>query len=312
MNQNPVSTYDLLKHGETMNVLEIENVSKRFKAGNYGVKDFTLNVPNGVLGLLGPNGAGKTTLMQMIATITRPTAGKILFQGTDIVRNPEFLRQRLGYLPQDFGIYENLTAIEFLSYFASLKGIHDQSKIQEMLELVNLHTVAKRSVGGFSGGMKQRLGIAQALINDPELLIVDEPTAGLDPEERVRFRNILTDIGHSKLVILSTHIVSDIESIATEIAIMKNGSLVAFSAPEDLLRFAERKVWEVVVSSEEFETLRHSLKISSAVRKSDGVHTRVVSMQSPHTTAIPAEPGLEEAFLLAMDSNLSSSELIRV
>jgi len=293
-----------------MNVLEIENVSKRFKTGNYGVKDFSLSVPNGVLGLLGPNGAGKTTLMQMIATITRPTAGKILFQDTDIVRNPEFLRQRLGYLPQDFGIYENLTAIEFLSYFASLKGIHNQAKIQEMLELVNLHTVAKRSVGGFSGGMKQRLGIAQALINDPELLIVDEPTAGLDPEERVRFRNILTDIGHSKLVILSTHIVSDIESIATEIAIMKNGSLIAFSAPEDLLRFAERKVWEVVVSSEEFETLRHALKISSAVRKSDGVHTRVVSIQCPHPTAIPAEPGLEEAFLLAMDSNLSPAELM--
>jgi ABC-type multidrug transport system ATPase subunit len=181
-----------------------------------------------------------------------------------------------------------------------------------MLELVNLHTVAKRSVGGFSGGMKQRLGITQALINDPELLIVDEPTAGLDPEERVRFRNILTDIGHSKLVILSTHIVSDIESIATEIAIMKNGSLVAFSAPEDLLRFAERKVWEVVVSSEEFETLRRTLKISSAVRKSDGVHTRVVSIECPHPTALPAEPGLEEAFLLAMDSNLSSAQLLPV
>lgn len=299
-------------NGETMHVLEIENVSKRFKAGNYGVKDFSLSIPNRVLGLLGPNGAGKTTLMQMIATITRPTAGRILFQGTDIIRNPEFLRHRLGYLPQDFGIYENLTAIEFLSYFASLKGIHDKARIQEMLELVNLHTVAKRSVGGFSGGMKQRLGIAQALINDPELLIVDEPTAGLDPEERVRFRNILTDIGHSKLVILSTHIVSDIESIATEIAIMKNGSLVAFSPPEDLLRFAEGKVWEVVVSSEEFETLRRTMKISSAVRKSDGVHTRVVSSQCPHSTAISAEPGLEEAFLLAMESNLSPGELMPV
>jgi ABC-2 type transport system ATP-binding protein len=295
-----------------MNVLEIEKVSKRFKAGNYGVKDFTLSVPNGVLGLLGPNGAGKTTLMQMIATITRPTDGKILFQGTDIIRNPEFLRQRLGYLPQDFGIYENLTAIEFLSYFAALKGIHDQRKIHEMLELVNLHTVAKRSVGGFSGGMKQRLGIAQALINDPELLIVDEPTAGLDPEERVRFRNILTDIGHTKLVILSTHIVSDIESIATEIAIMKNGSLVAFSSPEDLLRFAEGKVWEMVVSSEEFETLRRTLKISSAVRKSDGVHTRVVCTHCPHPKSLPVEPGLEEAFLLSMESNLPPAELIPV
>ncbi len=138
------------------------------------------------------------------------------------------------------------------------------------------------------------------------------PPAGLNPKERVRFRNILTDIGHSKLVILSTHIVSDIESIATEIAIMKNGSLVAFSAPEDLLRFAEGKVWEVVVSSEEFETLRHTLKISSAVRKSDGVHTRVVSIQCPHPTALPAEPGLEEAFLLAMDSNLSPSKFVPV
>jgi ABC-type multidrug transport system ATPase subunit len=292
-----------------MHVLEIENVSKRFKAGNFGVKDFTLSVPNGVLGLLGPNGAGKTTLMQMIATITRPTSGKISFQGTNILRDPEFLRQRLGYLPQDFGIYENLTAIEFLSYFASLKGVHNRAQIQEMLELVNLHTVAKRSVGGFSGGMKQRLGIAQALINNPELLIVDEPTAGLDPEERVRFRNILTDIGHSKLVILSTHIVSDIESIATEIAIMKNGSLVAFSAPEDLLRFAEGKVWEMVVSSEEFETLQHTLKISSAIRKSDGVHCRVVSAQSPHLTATPVEPGLEEAFLLAMETSPSTERL---
>lgn len=295
-----------------MHVLAIENVSKRFKAGNYGVKDFTLSVPNGVLGLLGPNGAGKTTLMQMIATITRPTTGRILFQGTDIISNPEFLRHQLGYLPQDFGIYENLTAIEFLTCFASLKGVHNRARIQEMLEVVNLHTVSKRSVGGFSGGMKQRLGIAQALINDPELLIVDEPTAGLDPEERVRFRNILTDIGHSKLVILSTHIVSDIESIATEIAIMKNGSLVAFSSPEVLLQFAEGKVWEMVVSSEEFETLRRTLKISSAIRKSDGVHCRVVSTQCPHQTAIPGEPGLEEAFLLSMESSSVAAEALHI
>src|SRR5262245_56829284 len=165
-------------------MIRIENVSKKYKSGVYGVRDLSLTISSGVLGLLGPNGAGNTTLMQMIATITKPSTGQIYFQDQDIVKNPEFLRKRLGYLPQDFGVYDNLTAAEFLTYFAALKGVHDRKKINEMLEIVNLHTVAKRTVGGFSGGMKQRLGVAQALINDPDLLIVDEPTAGLDPEER--------------------------------------------------------------------------------------------------------------------------------
>jgi ABC-type multidrug transport system ATPase subunit len=217
-------------------MLLIESVSKRFRSGNYGVRDVSLHVQGGVLGLLGPNGAGKTTLMQMMATVTRPTEGKILFQGTDIVRKPDELRRRLGYLPQDFGVYENLTALEFLAYFAALKGIRSRARVLEMLELVNLHHVASRAVGGFSGGMKQRLGIAQALINDPHLVIVDEPTAGLDPEERIRFRNLLAGLGEGRLVILSTHIVSDIESIATQIAIMKQGSLAALATPDELLQ----------------------------------------------------------------------------
>ncbi len=176
-------------------MLALESVTKRFRRGNYGVRDISLDLSGGVLGLLGPNGAGKTTLMQMIATITRPTGGRILFHGRDIVADPNAVRRSLGYLPQDFGVYENLTAIEFLSYFAALKGVRSRNRVREMLELVNLHTVANRAIGGFSGGMKQRLGIAQALVNDPELVIVDEPTAGLDPEERVRFRNILADLG---------------------------------------------------------------------------------------------------------------------
>ena len=175
-------------------MLRIESVSKRFRSGNYGVRD------------------------------------------VDIVARPDELRRRLGYLPQDFGVYDNLTALEFLSYFAALKGVRSRAKIGEMLELVNLHHVANRAVGGFSGGMKQRLGIAQALVNDPELVIVDEPTAGLDPEERVRFRNVLAELGAERLVILSTHIVSDIESIATQIAIMKNGALVTVTTPDSLLR----------------------------------------------------------------------------
>ena len=282
-------------------MIDIKCVSKRFRGGNFGVKDFSLELKGGVLGLLGPNGAGKTTLMQMLATNTKPTAGNIYFRGEDIFRKPDEMRSRLGYLPQDFGVYDNLTAFEFLSYFSSLKGIHSKTRVREMLEMVNLHSVADRAVGGFSGGMKQRLGIAQALINHPDLLIVDEPTAGLDPEERVRFRNLLSDIGSGKLVILSTHIVSDVESIATEIAIMKNGGLVAFAPPEVLLQHAMGRVWETVLSSEAFEQVRTTLKISNAVRKADGVHLRIVSPSRPALDCEPAEPGLEDAFLLYMN-----------
>jgi len=240
--------------------LSLEGVTKRFRNGVVAVNDVTLSLRTGVLALLGPNGAGKTTLMQMIATITKPTAGRILFDGIDNAREPDRLRRRLGYLPQDFGVYDGLTASQFLTYFAALKGIQGRAKVEEMLELVNLHAVADRAVGGFSGGMKQRLGIAQALINDPALLIVDEPTAGLDPEERLRFRNILSDIGFDRLVIFSTHIVSDIESIATEIAVMKAGRLITTAAPPDFLRAARGSVWEVTIPSERFDDVRKSLR----------------------------------------------------
>jgi len=281
-------------------MLKIEAVSKRFRAGNYGVRDVSLELKSGVIGLLGPNGAGKTTLLQMLATVTRPTSGRITFGGVDIVARPNELRRKLGYLPQDFGVYDNLTALEFLTYFAALKGVHGKQRVVEMLETVNLHTVANRSLGGFSGGMKQRLGIAQALINDPVFVIVDEPTAGLDPEERVRFRNVLSEIGFGKLVILSTHIVSDIESIATEIAVMKEGALLTMAAPETLLRGAAGHVWQSVVSSEEFDRLRTTLKISSAIRKPDGVHIRFVGPAAA-ISATPVEPEMEDAFLYLMN-----------
>ena len=281
-------------------MLKIEAVSKQFRGGQYGVRDLSLELESGVIGLLGPNGAGKTTLMQMIATITRPTSGRIFFEGVDVTKRPNDVRRKLGYLPQDFGVYDNLTAIEFLTYFAALKGVNSKTRVMEMLENVNLHSAAQRAVGGFSGGMKQRLGIAQALINNPALLIVDEPTAGLDPEERVRFRNVLSEIGFGKLVILSTHIVSDIESIATEIAVLKEGALLTAGAPETLLRACEGQVWRSVVPSEEFDRLRLTLKISSAVRKADGVHIRFVG-PAPAIAASPAEPELEDAFLYLMN-----------
>ncbi len=239
--------------------------------------------------------------MQMIATITRPTAGRITWNGADLASDPDALRLKLGYLPQDFGVYDNLTALEFLTYFASLKGVTSKTRIMEMLELVNLHTVAHRSAGAFSGGMKQRLGIAQALVNDPDVVIVDEPTAGLDPEERVRFRNILSDIGFGKLVILSTHIVTDIESIATSIAVMKHGKLVSHASPEAMLQSAAGSVWQAVLSSERFAAERAKFRVSHAVRKPDGVHVRVVQRARPWPNAQPAEPDLEDAFLYAME-----------
>ncbi len=282
-------------------MLDIQHVTKRFKNGVVAVADFSLTLKQGVLGLLGPNGAGKTTLMQMIATITLPTSGTILFHGEDICRSPDVLRRRLGYLPQDFGVYDNLTALEFLSYIAALKGVRNPRKIQELLEIVNLHTEAHRLAGTFSGGTKQRLGIAQALVNDPDIVIVDEPTAGLDPEERVRFRNILSDVGVGKLVILSTHIVSDIEAVATHIAVMNKGQLIASSSPEQLLQMTQGNVWEAIVPSEQFDVVRAQYKTSRAVRRPDGVHVRIVHHEQPLDNASHVEPDLEEAFIFAVN-----------
>ncbi len=281
-------------------MLTLDHVTKRFRGGVTAVNDLSLELRAGVVGLLGPNGAGKTTLMQLIATITRPTDGQIRFQGVDVLKEPEALRRQLGYLPQDFGVYDNLTAFEFLSYFGGLKGVTNRGRVDELLELVNLHTVAHRPAATFSGGMRQRLGIAQALLNDPALLIVDEPTAGLDPEERVRFRHLLSDLGQGKLVLLSTHIVSDIESLADTIAVMREGKLVTCAAPEALLQSARGQVWEVVVSSADYEAARGRLKVTRAVRQADGVHARVVSREQPFPTALSVEPDLEDAYVHLM------------
>jgi ABC-2 type transport system ATP-binding protein len=203
------------------------------------IRDFTLRLDPGILGLLGPNGAGKSTLMRMLATVTKPSSGTIRFDGVDAVANPDSLRRTLGYLPQDFGIYPHLSATEFLEYIGALKGIARRplrTRIAKLLELVNLSHVGSRPLGGFSGGMRQRVGIAQALLNDPRLLIVDEPTAGLDPEERVRFRTLLHEMSGERIIIFSTHICSDVESVATRIAIVDRGMLLAEDAPRNFLR----------------------------------------------------------------------------
>src|SRR6185295_7453497 len=273
--------------------LTIEGVGKRYKGAFWSLREFTLELGPGVLGLLGPNGAGKSTLMRILATITRPTEGRVLWNGEDVVRSPDGLRSGLGYLPQDFGVYPNLNAVEFLEYMAAVKGLDAAAarrRIDELLVLVNLTEARKRPLGGYSGGMKQRIGIAQALLNDPQLLIVDEPTVGLDPEERVRFRNLLSDLGGERIVILSTHIVSDVEAMATGIALIDQGRLLAHAAPEELLRRVEGRVWEWVIPSAELPAARERWKISNAIRRADGVHARVVSERPPVPDATPVPP----------------------
>jgi len=285
--------------------LTIEGVGKRYRGDFWGLRGFSLELGPGVLGLLGPNGAGKSTLMRILATITRPTEGRAAWDGADIVAEPDRLRAVLGYLPQDFGVYPNLNAVEFLEYMAAVKGLPARAargRIDELLTLVNLTEARKRPLGGYSGGMRQRIGIAQALLNDPKLLIVDEPTVGLDPEERVRFRNLLSELGGERIVILSTHIVSDVEATANGIAIVDRGRLLAHAAPEELLRQVEGRVWEWVLPSADLPAARERWKIGSTVRRADGVHARVVS-EEPPPGAKPLPPSLEDAYLHVLEAH---------
>jgi ABC-2 type transport system ATP-binding protein len=291
--------------------LEVEHLSKSYRRSVQTLRGVRLSLKPGVLGLLGPNGAGKSTLMRILATITRPTAGRVLWNGADIARDANALRNVLGYLPQDFGVYPNLNAIEFLEYLAAVKGINAgaaRKRIGELLELVNLTEAAKRPLGGYSGGMRQRVGIAQALLNDPQLLIVDEPTAGLDPEERVRFRNLLSELSGERIVILSTHIVSDIEAVATSIAILGHGQLIAHDSPEALLASVSGKIWEMVVTSADLSSARQMHLISSTAHRSDGVHARVVANSAPSPNARPLEPTLEDAYLAALTAQRNSAD----
>jgi ABC-2 type transport system ATP-binding protein len=284
--------------------LKIEGVGKRYAGDFWGLRDFSLTLEPGVLGLLGPNGAGKSTLMRILATITRPTEGRVLWDGVDAVRSPDGLRAVLGYLPQDFGVYPHLNAVEFLEYMAAVKGLDGRAaraRIEELLVLVNLTEARKRPLGGFSGGMRQRIGIAQALLNDPQLLIVDEPTVGLDPEERVRFRNLLSDLGGERIVILSTHIVSDVEATASGIALIDRGRLLAHVEPEELLRRVEGRAWEWTIPSAELPAARERWNISGTVRRADGVHVRVVSELPPAANAVAVPPTLEDAYLAMLE-----------
>lgn len=284
----------------------IEGLSKRYGRNQWGLREFDLQTGPGVIGLLGPNGAGKSTLMRMLATISRPTEGSLQWNGMDVLRSPDVLRSVLGYLPQDFGVYPNLSGQEFLEYIAAMKGLDRRiarRRIEELLVIVNLGGAARRPLGSYSGGMIQRIGIAQALLNDPQLLIVDEPTVGLDPEERVRFRNLLSDLAGERIIFLSTHIVSDVEAVATDIVIIHHGRKVLQAAPERILEALEGKVWQWIVPSEQLVALKQKYTLSSTIRRQNGIQVRVVSDSPPAAEALPVSPGLEDVYLHFVSKN---------
>jgi ABC-2 type transport system ATP-binding protein len=279
--------------------LQIDRLSKRY-GQHWALRDLSLRCEPGLLGLVGPNGAGKTTLMRMIATLLDPTEGTILWNGQDIRTHGETLRQVLGYLPQEFGIYPEFTGRQFLRYLAAMKGLPRplaDRRVDEVLEIVQMEKAADRKLPTYSGGMKQRIGIAQALLNDPELLIVDEPTAGLDPAERVRFRTLLASLTSNRVIILSTHIISDVEAVANRLVVLREGQVLSDTTPEALLASASGKVWSVATDQATAQRLQAAYQVSTMVNQMSGITLRVISATRPHETAVPVEPSLEDAYL---------------
>lgn len=282
--------------------LEIDHLSKRY-GERLALHEMSLRLVPGMVGLVGPNGAGKTTLLRILTTLLEPTSGAVRWNGLDSRHDGPAIRQVLGYLPQEFGVYPQLTGRQFLKYLAALKGLPKGvavTRVDEVLERVNLTDDADRRLGTYSGGMRQRIGIAQALLNDPELLIVDEPTAGLDPSERVRFRGLLASLTLDRLVILSTHIISDVEAVAERLLLLDSGRLVADAQPDELIVQARGRVWSVLTDAAEALQLQARHPTSGLVAQNGGTAIRVLSDERPHERAIVMEPTLEDAYLLTV------------
>lgn len=277
--------------------LTVNRITKQY-SNKIAVDRVSITMKTGVYGLLGANGAGKTTLMRMMCGILRPDSGEILLGSIPV--NSEDYRKLLGYLPQDFGYYPNFTAWDFMLYMAALKGIPKekaQARIEELLEMTNLSDVRKKKVKTFSGGMKQRLGIAQALLNNPKILILDEPTAGLDPKERVKFRNMISKLGNQRIVLLSTHIVSDVEYIADQIMVMKDGSIIHKGSLEEIIQAIEGKVWECKVTRGEGNRLQSCYVVINIREEKDGLFLRLVGDEPPSFDALQAKATLEDLYL---------------
>lgn len=284
--------------------IAIQGLSKQFPGGVKALDEIDLTIPVGMFGLLGPNGAGKTTLMRILCTLLEPTGGQVTIGGVDRLQEPQRIRQMVGYLPQEFGLYRRLTAVEYLDFVGGMKGLSTAERgrqVPELLEKVNLTHECRKAVGGFSGGMKRRLGIAQALLGDPRILVVDEPTAGLDPEERLRFRNLLADLSGERIVLLSTHIVADIESACSALALIDKGRLRFTGTPEALVGQAEGQVWQLEVDGAAYERLRAGLRVISSRRNGTGMTLRVLARENPLGLGQPVVPTMEDGYLCLME-----------
>jgi ABC-2 type transport system ATP-binding protein len=293
-------------------MLRLVGVTHTYPNGTRALDNATLEIPKGMFGLLGPNGAGKSTLMRCIATLQTPTSGQIQFGDLDVLRHPEKCRAQLGYLPQDFGVYPRVSALSLLDHLAVLKGIGGsgarKDQVEALLQQVNLWDVRKKAVAGFSGGMRQRFGIAQALLGQPNLIIVDEPTAGLDPEERNRFNNLLSEIGENVVVILSTHIVEDVADLCPRMAILVNGKIVQTGSPEQLTKTLAGQVWSKVILKTELPEYQERFNVISTRLRSGQTLIHIQSDQGPSGFS-PVEPELEDFYFSALFATRKSTSV---
>jgi ABC-2 type transport system ATP-binding protein len=287
-------------------MLIIENLTHVYANGVKALDEVNLTIPRGMYGLLGPNGAGKSTLMRTVATLQAPTSGHIRFGDIDVLKSPDLLRRTLGYLPQDFGVYPRVSAYDMLDHMAVLKGIANAKErkevVESLLNQVNLWTVRKKAIAGFSGGMRQRFGIAQALIGDPRLIIVDEPTAGLDPEERNRFLNLLAEIGENVVVILSTHIVEDVSDLCPAMAIICDGRIVKEGAPADLVRQLSGRIWKKLIDKPELEAAKARHQVISTRLLGGRTVIHVLADQDPGDGFARVEGGLEDVYFSTLSN----------
>lgn len=289
-----------------LNIIDLTKKFGKFTAVNH----LNVTMTNGVYGLLGVNGAGKTTLMRMICTLLGPTSGTITCDGKDIMSMGENYRKKLGYLPQDFGFYPEFTVQDYLLYIAAIKGLRPvvaKKRVNDLISGVGLSKAANKKMRKLSGGMKRRAGIAQAMLNDPAVLVLDEPTAGLDPNERIRFRNLISELAENRLVLLSTHIVSDIEYIANEILLMREGELVHRGTAAQLIASMEESVWKCYAQKKDVSHFMKNYKISNMKSEPDGVELRIISNERPAMDAVPEEANLEDVFLYYFGEKVSDT-----